>query len=210
MSLELVYVHFPKAAGTSIVHGLRSHYGEALLADYTHPPPDDWSSDAAYLPDGVRAVCGHFHANRYANWPAARITFLREPVDNLISIYYFWRTFPPSGYAAHERFLAEQPSIFEFAKYPEMRTLASELYFGGVDLADFDFVGFYERRVDGLATLSRVLGLPLNANLYVNRTEETFDRERQELKADSAAMTRLRDILSEDIAFYERAFERFS
>ena len=211
MSLELVYIHFPKAAGTSLINDLRSHYGDALLADYTHLPPLDWSHDPAYVPDGVRAVCGHFHADRYVSYGSRlRFTFLREPVDNLISIYYFWRTFPPSGFPAHERFLRDQPSIFEFATYPEMRLLASDAYFGGVDLTSLDFVGFYEQRATDMIKLSAILGIPLRPDVHLNRTSTAFDDERNELKSDSRAMARLREMLFEDVAFYERARERFS
>jgi hypothetical protein len=209
--LELVYVHFPKAAGTSLIHGLRSHYGDALLADYTHLPPLDWSHDPALVPDGIRAVCGHFHADRYVKYGHSfRFTFLREPIDNLISIFYFWRTFPPSGFPAHERFLAESPSIFEFAAYPEMQRLACDAYFGGVDLESIDFVGFFERRSEDIPRLSARLGIPLEATLHINRTAEAFDHERRALKADRHAMARLRQQLTDDVAFYERAWERFS
>jgi hypothetical protein len=209
--LELVYVHFPKAAGTSLIHGLRSHYGDALLADYTHLPPLDWSHDPAFVPDGIRAVCGHFHADRYVKYGHSfRFTFLREPVDNLISIYYFWRNFPSVGYPAHDRFLADNPSIVEFARYPEMRRLACEAYFGGVDLSTLDFIGFFERRADDIARLSMRLGIPLQASLHINRTAEEFDGERLGLKADRQTLARLRDELADDVAFYEHAWERFS
>ena len=211
MSLELVYIHFPKAAGTSLIRDLRAHYGDTLLADYTHLPPLNWSHDPAYVPDGVRAVCGHFHADRYVGHGCPlRFTFLREPVDNLISIYYFWRNFPPSGYPAHERFLRDNPTIFEFATYPELRYLASDAYFGGVDLTAVDFVGFYEQRSTGMQQLSAMLDLPLRPEVYVNRTSSAFDDERNELKSDSRAMARLREMLADDVAFYERAWERFS
>lgn len=212
MSLELVYVHFPKAAGTSLIRALDSHYGDALLKDYTHSPTDDWTDDPAYVPEGTRAVCGHFHANRYSAYHsgALRFTFLREPVDNLVSIYYFWQRFPSTGDATHDRFLTERPTIFDFAAYPELQQLASRGYFGGVDLGELDFVGFFERRGEGLAKLSAMSGIPVDAGLHVNRTPHEFDHERQELWADRDAIGALRDALREDVAFYERARQRFA
>jgi hypothetical protein len=144
MALELVYVRSPKAGGTSLVQALKGHYDGAMAADYEHSPASDWSHDPPRPADGVRAVFGHFHAERYAACPSAfRFTLLREPAGNLISIFYFWRIYPPSGYPVHERFLREQPSILEFAAYPEMRWLVSRLYFGRVDLARL-FVGFFD------------------------------------------------------------------
>ena len=211
VSLELVYVHFPKAAGTALVQSLRNHYGEsALMPDYSHSPPDSWSHDPPTLGPGVRAVFGHFHANRYAAYSSAfRFTFLREPVDNLISIYYFWRNYPPSGYPAHERFLAEQPTILEFAEYPVLRHLASSCYFGGVDIGDLDFVGFFERRKDDLRTLSNRLGFRLDPELTINRTSSEFDLERAQLREDTRTLRLLRERLADDVAFYERACDRW-
>jgi hypothetical protein len=209
MSLEIVYVHFPKAAGTSLVHSLRSHYGESLVADNTHLPPYDWSHDPAHVAGGVRAVFGHFHADRYAMYREAfRFTFLREPVDNLISIFYFWRTFPPSGYAAHERFLSEKPTIFAFATYPEIQRLASQCYFGGVDMDGLDFVGFFEHRTGDMLRLSTRLGFHVSPDVVINRTSPEFADERADLKANDRAMAKLRDLLADDVAFYERAYER--
>jgi hypothetical protein len=156
-------------------------------------------------------VCGHFHGDRFAaHQNAFRFTFLREPVDNLISIFYFWRTFPPSGYPAHERFLAEHPSIFEFAQYPEMRLLASVGYFSGIGIGELDFVGFYERRTQDLATLARLLGIKLESGIYLNRTDRRFDSERSELKADAAAIARLGCLLADDVEFYRQALDHWS
>ena len=210
MSLELIYVHFPKAAGTALVQSLRSHYGESALPDYSHSPPDSWSHDPPAPGPEVRAVFGHFHANRYAAYSEAfRFTILREPVDNLISIYYFWRNYPPSTYPAHERFLAEKPTILEFAEYPELRRLASSGYFGGVDIGDLDFVGFFERRKDDLSKLSALLGFKLDSELTINRTSSEFDLERARLKEDTRTRQLLRELLADDVSFYERACDRW-
>ena len=212
MALELVYIHFPKAAGTALVQSLRNHYGDgAMMPDYSHPPPESWVDDPPVVGPGIRAVFGHFHADRYSAYPSAfRFTFLREPVDNLISIYFFWRTYPPSGYPAHERFLAEKPTIMDFAEYPEVRYLASSCYFSGFDMDRLDFVGFFERRAEDLSKLSMQLGFELNAQLAINRTSSEFASERANLKADARTMARLRERLTDDIRLYERAYERRS
>ena len=212
MALELIYLHFPKAAGTALVQSLRNHYGDAaMMPDYSHAPPGSWLDDPPVVRPAVRAVFGHFHAERYNAYPSAfRFTFVREPVDNLISIYFFWRTYPPSGYAAHERFLAEKPTILEFAEYPEMRYLASSCYFGGFDMERFDFIGFYERRVEDLSKLSMQLGFELDAQLAINKTDSAFAMERANLKADVRTMALLRERLADDIRLYERTYERRS
>jgi hypothetical protein len=211
MALEAVYVHFPKAAGTSLVQALKEHYGDESMADYSHPPVPGRDGHLPVLAPNTRAVYGHFHADRYSAYRSAfRFTFLREPVDNLISIFYFWRTFPPSNYPPHQRFLSEEPTIFEFAEYPEIRRLASSCYFGGVDISKLDFVGFFERRTDDLRKLSTQLGFSLRPEIVLNRTSNDFRIERAELAADTRAIASLRSRLAEDVAFYQRAYERWA
>lgn len=211
--LEVVSVHFPKAAGTSLAKDLRAHFGEALALDYDHDPvnPDHRLSDAPMLPAGTRAVHGHFRGDRYRDCrPAFRLTFLREPVSNLVSIYYFWRSFPVHGNPTHDRFVAEQPSIIDFARYCwPIRRLMSMSYFGGIDMVCFDFIGFYETRERDVARLSTLLGAPFSSDLYVNRTNDAEGDDRQALMEDAATLATLRSLLADDVAFYEAARQRW-
>jgi len=213
MSLEVVSVHLPKAAGSSLAAGLRAHFGAALILDYGHDPanPDHILSAAPTLPPGTRAVHGHFRGDRYVDYRAAcRFTFLREPVSNLFSIYYFWRSYPAHGNATHDRFLAERPTIVDFARHCwPIRRLMSVSYFGGIDLGSFDFVGFYETRELDLARLSTRLGMPLASDLFVNRTSDADADERQASMEDATTLATLRSLLADDIAFYERARQRW-
>jgi hypothetical protein len=205
--MELVSIHFPKAAGTSFATSLKAHFGDALALDYNHDPvnPDHLLSEQPLLSTGVRAVHGHFRGDRYNDHrDAFRLTFLREPIDNLISIYYFWRTQAPHGNATHSRFLLEQPSVTDFARYYwPIRRLMSMSYFGGLDLRLFDFVGFHDSRALDLARLSKRLGIPLSPDVYDNQTGHT--EERQMLLEDRATLDVLRSVLADDVAFYARA-----
>jgi hypothetical protein len=208
MPLEIISVHFPKAGGTSLAACLRASFGEHLALDYDHDPvhPNYALSEPSNLAPNIRAVHGHFRGDRYTG-PAFRMTFLREPVSNLISIYLFWRTYPEGAAQLHRRFLAERPSVLAFAQYPAIQTLMSETYFGGVDLDRFDFIGFHERRREDLGRLSHVLGLELDGDLHLNKTTRTTGQE-QDLLSDAPLLAALRDHLSKDVALYERLFNR--
>ena len=211
MNLELISVHFPKAAGSSLASALKAHFGDALALDYHHDPvnPDHPLSERPALTQGSRAVHGHFRWDRYIEHRGAfRMTFLREPVANLVSIYSYWRSLPSQGSATHDRFLAEQPTILDFARsYWPLRRLMSVTYFGGMDIGSFDFVGFYETRVRDLDRLSKQLGLSLSSDIYVNQTAPM--PERQLLMQDSATVSTLRSLLRDDVAFFEKARERW-
>jgi hypothetical protein len=200
---RFVSIHFPKAAGNSLATQFKTLLGDQIAFDYDHAPLTLAAHERGDFPASKRAVHGHFRPQRYQSADAYRITFLREPVENLISIFFYWKTLPDVGVvAAHTRFLKEQPDVFEFAAYPGLNRLMSDTYFGGYDTAQFDFVGFHETRVHDIPRLGRALGLPLQADVHENKTSECA--ERRALEADHDAIGRLRGLLAADIAFYER------
>jgi hypothetical protein len=207
MALELVSVHFPKAAGSTLASALKGHFGDALAFDYSHDPvnPDHILSEPPAHCVGIRAVHGHFRGDRYEEQRNAfRFTFLREPVENLISIYYYWRSHPTHGNPTHDLFLREQPTIVDFAAHCwPIRRLMSMSYFGGVDIRTFDFVGFYETRIRDLARLSSQIGVSFPPHVHSNPTAPHQDR--QLLLSDKIALSTLRSVLADDVAFYESA-----
>jgi hypothetical protein len=212
-TLEIISVHFPKAAGSSLTENLRAHFGSSLALDYSHDPvnANHSLSEPPALPIGTRAVHGHFRADRYREHRKAyRLTFLREPVSNLISIYFFWRSWPSVGNSTHDKFLAERPSIVTFAReYSRIRHLMSASYFSGVDLGAFDFVGFYESRERDLGRLSCDLGIRFSSDLRVNGTSDAEAAERQALLEDTSTLCTLKSLLADDVAFYESARTRW-
>ena len=197
-----ISVHFPKAAGSSLKAQFEALLGDQVLFDYGHDPLVVPDRQAVAFPAGKRLVHGHFHPSRYDPTEGYWLTFLRHPVDNLFSIYFFWIDLPEPGHGVHARFLRERPSVLEFAAYPGISTLMSETYFGGFDMRRFDLIGFHETRAADLGRLGADLGLSLAAETHENRTADTA--ERQEMKADPALRRRVADLLAADMAFYDR------
>jgi hypothetical protein len=208
----VIFVHVPKAGGSSMLRQFEAGFGPALLQDYDRPPLSrEGGAPGEPLPAGTRAVIGHFHAARYDRVAHAfRATILRHPVDNLISIFFFWRTLAPArNVPAHLRFLAESPSFEAFARYPEFRTLMSVAYFGGYDMDRFDFIGFHETRSDDIPLLAKAIGIPLDPAVHVNRTHADA-REVAALRSDAPLMRRVKKSLADDVIFYEKAVARRS
>jgi hypothetical protein len=202
--LKYISIHFPKAGGSSLLEQLKGQLGPDLLLDYDHDPVASNRVQAAeHLPVQASVVHGHFHASRYdAIANAVRFTFLRDPVENLISIYFFWRQLHRQGHPWHDRFLDEKPSIERFATYRPLQRLGSETYFGGYDMKRLDFIGFHETRDRDLPRLGDILGLRLNSDQHSNKTPES--EERSTLLADRRRMGVVRSLLVDDIRFYER------
>ena len=200
--LDLVSVHFAKSGGSSLARALANHYGQEIFWDSTHDPCNA-SHDASEPPDlpaNTRAVHGHFRGDRYASYnPRILFTFLREPVDKLISVYFFWKSLPPSDSPDHLHFLRENPSILEYAH--QTAGVACTAYFGGMDMRDFDMIGFHDRREQDLAILSGAAGFPIPPELHLNRTPSS--PERSKVLRDPALLADLRRALQEDVDFYD-------
>jgi hypothetical protein len=159
---------------------------------------------------GAHAIVhGHFNINRYERIPGAfRVVMLREPVQNVMSIYYYWRGICRKGdpkYRGHclyRYFCRTQPSLLEFAALPAIRWLMTGVYFRDVNMDCFDVIGDH---VDADAYLQRVAnltGINLGRLPRINVTEPSD--ERQAALEDTRCLSKLRDLLADDLRFYER------
>jgi hypothetical protein len=212
----LISVHFPKASGSSFRLALEAAFGQAaVLGSYDCDPLDPanpmWIDRERFLRDRPRdlkpfaAVHGHLPIVKYELLPSAyRVVLLREPVDNLISIYYYWKHLISTGYRAHAlfEFVKDQRlSLLEVAEMPSMRCLMSSSYFGGYDMGRFDVIGTHDNRIAFVEAVSKLIGVPLSAHIRENVTPRS--EERGNVLADSKVIAKLRDLLQDDIRFYE-------
>ena len=202
-AFPLVMTHFPKSAGTALRLKMESEFNENLIADYTHDPLVCSGGDVVNsLPPGAVGVYGHFNPGIYSIERSFRATFLREPVNNLISIYYFWLSIPKHGNPVHDRFLAEKPSLLDFSRYPKLQTLMSDTYFGGFDMKKFNFVGFYERYDLDCQNLFRQIGISSSLPARENVTSHSEERFIQ--SQDVRILESLRSNIDQDVRFYNR------
>ncbi len=96
----LIFIHVQKTAGTTLKHILNERYRGKTVATITrnlnHPDLndillDDFKSMPDYKKRKLKFVRGHIHfgIHEYVANPYNYITILRDPVDRVISLYYF-------------------------------------------------------------------------------------------------------------------------
>ena len=105
---KALFLHIQKTAGTSIVEAAKSVYGDDLIAhgDFLGRSADELST--------VSFVSGHFGFEYVENLLADRFsfTFLRDPVERVVSLYHFCASRNPSEFLIYK--IAHELSFEEF------------------------------------------------------------------------------------------------
>ncbi len=97
-NLPLIFLHMYKAGGTSIRRYLRAQHPEAnvvYLEGYI-PKLKEWQAQPENARHSVDLLLGHqyFGNHEYLRPGATYLTFLREPVDRVLSFFHYVRRMP--------------------------------------------------------------------------------------------------------------------
>jgi Sulfotransferase family len=115
-SRVLIFVHIPKTAGTTFRRVLERQYSaDEVLPLYESELGKELASIPPAQMNRLRVVLGHFYfgAHAFIPRPSTYVTFLRDPVDRVLSHYYFVRQSPEHEF--HE--FARQLNLSEFLAY---------------------------------------------------------------------------------------------
>jgi hypothetical protein len=84
---RVVFIHIQKTAGSSIVKALKNQAGRHL------PSHGDFASRLRPFREDNEFILGHFGFNKTLEIPDPKFcfTFLRDPIDRIISLYHYWR-----------------------------------------------------------------------------------------------------------------------
>lgn len=199
MTPRIFFIHIPKCAGTTLHHIIEQQYAPEEI--YTVPAVD-WQEDCYNdLKDNwpkekknkIKVVKGHmlygWHT-AFGDNPYTYITFLRDPVDRIASLYHFSRNSNGAHYLAQE---AEKYSLAKFATLDatELRDYMTHSIAGDLrtDRAilnkafyhldrHFSFVGIVESFAEEVEALCNKFGWrgwdgeALNINPHDNVTED--------------------------------------
>ena len=104
----------------------------------------------------------------------------------------------------HAYLLEYNLSPLEFMQMPVMKHFYTKIFFNGVDMSIFDFIGFY----DILDKNIKELSIKLNKNFILEHNNSAnqplYQNLRSEYLNDQKFLSRAKSILSDDITFYEK------
>jgi hypothetical protein len=175
----IISIHIPKCGGTSFRSVLEGIYGERLWLNYGIMfSPAQVRTDL--IPRDTRCIHGHFLADTFdALAPPPRlVTWLRHPVERVVSNYYHFLRSPDRRDACCRQLLDQGLSLEQFAELDWMRNEATR-YMAGKSVEAFAFVGIMERFDESMQVFSSRFGVPVpaespRANVNPDRSAETY------------------------------------
>lgn len=222
--LKMIFVHVPKTGGNSVRASIEDHFSAPLvLRDYADRPDDPSSPmnidpvgfiersthDRDVALSGKSAVVGHFWVRKYDQVVAdVRATILREPIDRAMAHYFYWKKRDSHGQLLHDYVTQYKLSFMDFVRLPTIRWFYTQTFFRDVDMGQFQVIGRFDKCTQNWGEFLGSLGLKANARFRhlnpTSRLDELYETRRQEILQDAATLGRLRELLAQDISFYER------
>lgn len=193
--LEYISLHIPKTAGTSFYKTLEDAYGIDGIARFDIKSNigklllNQQEYHETFLPHNFQLLQGHFSVkDLYEHFPTSAnipiITWLRNPIDRVISNYYYLAETLQAMMSTHEKNRAVldkmMKSLEEFICSDVNRNKMSAMT-DGKSLQEFFFIGIYEYYTDDLLFLSSLLRRRLNS-FEVNKTTNKNSVISEEIK----------------------------
>ena len=216
----LISLHMPKTAGNSFLQTLEKKFGNNLQKDYSDMPriqqylagdlsPQELAKcqSAELGSNPPRCIHGHFLPAKYiANNTKNEmrfITWLRDPVERLMSHYYFFKRSydPETAGPLFRKVIAENWSLEDFCLSEQYKNLYHK-YLWDFPYENFDFVGLTEFYDDDLSYFSeRFLGIKADAF----KLNCGGDSQAGRYKIDVSFRREVESFHSEDVSLYKRA-----
>lgn len=206
----VLFIHIPKTAGTSFRLACQAHLDGRIALDYG----GDSSSTSDFLCrlDGperdlewvgqqleeraLHLLGGHVYYSAYASlFPPERvITFVREPLQRLISEYFH---FLRGGFTGE---------FLDFARRPQNQNRQSRML-AGLELRRIGVLALSERYDDSLSLVRREFGWSLRARQDNRNPDRNMLKKHYEV--DEPTRERIRALNRADYALYDYAVSTF-
>ncbi|NES01420.1 MAG: sulfotransferase family protein [Okeania sp. SIO2F4] len=222
-SKTLIFPHIPKTAGTTLRSVILSQYSQEKVHFLKVSQTPLEAAQKISESDNKRVHCyvGHmpYGLHKYLAKPAIYITLIREPVDRIISMYYFIREEP--AHRLHNEFLSKDISLEDFVlsrncpRNEQVKKIAGSMVGSAKETMDLAYqnicnhflaVGTQENFDDFLQVLQKILG-------WKNKsyTKQKVTKNRKNKREVSQELI---DIIKErngmDIAFYNNLKNKFT
>ncbi len=203
----LLSLHIPKTAGLTFSRVLAEVYREDFYRSYWEIT--NCRGDVVPgFPANARCIHGHLNlADLLPAYPDAMlVTWVRNPVERVASLYHYWRREPdwrhPLCRALHEQRL----TLVEFARQDPARNEMCR-FFGDWAPVDFSFVGIFEELPASMDLFHRKFGVPPTPLTHGHRNP---GRGRSDYPLSARERIAIAEYNERDWELYWECVQRFS
>lgn len=217
---KVLFLHIPKTAGTTFYDCLKQTYGKRRIAEFHGVPKnsiEDFYVDI-YNPQKSEIACikGHmyFGLHHYLDEASQYITFMRDPVKRIISLYRYLQQSP--NHKQHE--VAANKSLSEFAVDCHLHKNGQTRFLAGGNITDsedallaraqenlknnFAVVGLTERFDESLVLMKNYLNWP-QFPTYVQENISKKESAKQSIEPETLLLIEQHN--AADIKLYQYA-----
>jgi hypothetical protein len=216
--VELISIHIPKTGGRSFHEVLKKVYGSSLDRRYEKehffPSKGVEGILGPDLPGGIRGIHGHLTIAQVMDIISRHrprvITWVRNPVDRVISNYYYFMKRIREGDTPEKQKKKSAYSLLDYASQPKRRNRMSWIL-EGLDLKDFFFIGIMERFEEDLKLLGSMMDWPPDLEVPHINDSSSFklnnDCTTQFKDIDEKMLKEVAMLNKEDMALYKSVFK---
>lgn len=216
--MKLASVHVPKAAGFSFQKHLTHLFGNRAIWDYNHTDRPDYQAEKpsphilAQLrkPNKTTVIHGHFFLSKYRHIPGLqRAMWFRDPVQRLLSHYYYWLRAPDMGHPNCAKLFERGLSVVQFAELPELRNMFAR-FLDGESIKELDWVGLvedYQVSIDLFYAMYAIGRDPGELKRHENKNPGRGDKAEYEL--DKLSREAIEKLNAKDLELYALAKLKF-
>ena len=213
-----LFLHMPKCAGSSIKPLLETHCANEIILDYDNffkiPKYEraqkvlNWLNHPTFVSKN-HFVFGHFFPIKYIGDKSPAdlqlVTILREPLERLISHYYFWNNGDYSDHYLWRKMKENKWTLSQFIMSDEMQNFYDQ-YMWHCPLKFFSYIGIYENLVESTRKCLQNIGLSVDFTdiPHINSTPNRLSGKLQDSFIKEALEFHKKDYL-----IYNYAIEKF-
>ncbi len=210
--IDLISIHIPKTAGTTFLAILNSNYEKSTIAhyeqkNYIYKNISEIEQFKSGLSEEIRVIHGHFtyrQINDLNDTRSARfITWLRNPVERVISNYSFFQK--RISLASEDDGLQKRKheTLLDYSYLENSRNRMSK-FINGLEIDDFFFIGITENFNNDIQILGKMMNWK-NLEIPLLNDNSVFKIKLPSIT--EAERNIIQDLNKEDMELYNRIYK---